>query len=549
MSSSISSRTKGSTGNAYFTQLVSAQLSRLKKQIPLEYRLEDSYLENPPLNVTSIPEECGILSENEIDITNLDATDILEKIKSRELSAVQVVTAFGKRAAIAHQLTACLTDFFIDDGIKRAKELDDYLRSHGKPVGPLHGLPISLKDHYPVKGRWGSGGFLSNLEVSSEDGSLVSLLRDLGAVFYVKTNQPQTIMQLETQSFYARTLNPYNLNLSPGGSSGGEAALLALKGSCMGVGSDIGGSIRCPSAFTGLYGVRPTPSIFPLGSIIFYRNGNDGVHASGGPICRSARDLEMLIKAVQSKKPWLEDPTFLPFPLELPDISQRKLRVGIMTHDGVVLPHPPVLRALKLAKEKLEASDVEVVEYAPYKHKEGYDIIRTLYFDDGGERVRQCLKDGGEDILPLSEWVISPPHTKNLSAHQAWEMHYKRDSFRHAYLQQWRKQNIDVLLCPAYPGVAARHNTARYWAYTAMWNLLDYPAAVFPTGLAVDPKVDVIDPTFSSMGPEDSYNFVQYEPSVYTEAPIGLQIVAPRFNDGLMLAALNVIEQIIKADD
>ncbi|KAF8548984.1 amidase [Imleria badia] len=545
MSSSIPSRTKGSTGNAYFTQMVSAQLSRLQKQIRADYRLDyDKYLKNPRLNVTSIPEKCGILSDKDIKITNFDATDILAKIESREYTAVEVVTAFGKRAAIAHQLTACLTDFFLDEGVKRAQDLDDYLRENGTTVGPLHGLPISIKDHMSVKGRWGSGGFLSSLEVSAGDCYLTSILRGLGAVFYVKTNQPQAIMHLESQSFYGRTLNPYNLNLSPGGSSGGEAALLALKGSCMGMGSDIGGSIRCPCAFTGLYGIRPTSSTFPLGANIYY----DGIIGSAGPMCRSSRDMKMLIETLQKTRPWLGDPSLLPIPLELPDISQRKLRVGIMTHDGVVLPHPPVLRALKLAKEKLEASEeVEVVEYAPYKHKEGYDIIRTLYFDDGGERVRQCLKNGGEDILPLSEWVISPPHTKNLSAHQAWEMHYKRDSFRHAYLQQWRKQNIDVLLCPAYPGVAARHDTARYWACTAIWNLLDYPAAVFPTGLVVDPAHDVVDSKFSSRGPEDSYNFWQYDDSkTYVDAPISLQIVAPRFNDGWVLAALDVIEKIVK---
>ena len=104
--------------------------------------------------------------------------------------------------------------------------------------------------------------------------------------------------------------------------------------------------------------------------------GNDGTLISAGPMCGSARDMEMLIKAVQSNRPWLKDPTLVPLPLVVPDISQKKLRVGIMPHDGVVLPHPPVLRGLSLAKAKLEASkEVEVVEYAPYKHKEGYGII------------------------------------------------------------------------------------------------------------------------------------------------------------------------------
>jgi Asp-tRNA(Asn)/Glu-tRNA(Gln) amidotransferase A subunit family amidase len=406
-----------------------------------------------------------------------------------------------------------------------------------------------IQDHIPVKGRWGSAGFLSTLELSSEDAGITSVLRDLGAVFYVKTNQPQTIMHLESQSFYGRTLNPHNLNLSPGGSSGGEAALLALKGSCMGIGSDVGGSIRGPSAFVGLYGIRPTSSTFPFEPDLWYQNGNDDIIASCGPMCRSARDMEMLIKAVQSTEPWLKDPNLIPIPLQLPDISQRKLRVGIMSHDGVVTPHPPVLRALKLAKEKLGASqEVEVVDYVPYEHKEGYDIIRGLYFYDGGETVRQCLKDGGEDILPLSEWVISPPHTKNLTATQSWELRFKRDEFRHAYLQQWRAQNIDVLLSPAFPAVAPRHDTARYWGYTALWNLVDYPGAVFPTGLVVDTALDPTEAGASPLlSPEDAYNRQLYDPNVYVGSPINLQVVAPRFNDGLVLAALNVIERIIKA--
>ncbi|KAF8435033.1 amidase signature domain-containing protein [Boletus edulis BED1] len=556
MSSSISSRTSGSTGNAYFKQQVSAQLSRLQNQIPSSYHLPESLLDNPPLNVTSIPETCGILTKEELAITDLDATDIVTKIRSGELTAVAVVTAFGKRAAIAHQLTACLTDFFLEEGIQRAKELDAYFKVHGTTIGPLHGLPISIKDHMPVKGRWGSAGFLSTLQISSDDCFLTSVLRDLGAVFYVKTNQPQTIMHLETQSFYGRTLNPHNLNLSPGGSSGGEAALLALKGSCMGMGrqvpelhvSDGGGSIRAPCAFAGLYGIRPTGNTFPFSGVLGHQDGNDSTTPSGGPMCRSARDLEMLIKAAQSTEPWLRDPSLFPIPLQLPNISQKKLRIGVMFHDRVVMPHPPMLRALRLAETKLRASEeVEVVEYVPYNHKEGYSIIRGLYFYDGGETVRRLLKDGGEDILPLSEWVISPPHTRNLTATQSWELRHKRDLFRHAYLQQWREQQVDVLLCPPYTGVAPRHDTARYWGYTAIWNLLDYPGAVFPTGLVVDPALDPADSLASSLGPEDSYNRQQYEPNVYVGAPINLQIVAPRFNDGMVLAALNVIERIVKS--
>ena len=142
---SISSRTQGSTGNAYFKSQVSAHLSRLRRQIPDECRLSESYLVDPPLNVISIPETCGILTPKDLAITGLDATDILARIASGDLTAVEVVIAFGKRAAIAHQLTVCLTDFFLEEGIQRAKELDDYFKANSKTVSPLHGLPISIK--------------------------------------------------------------------------------------------------------------------------------------------------------------------------------------------------------------------------------------------------------------------------------------------------------------------------------------------------------------------------------------------------------------------
>ncbi|KAF9228440.1 amidase [Gyrodon lividus] len=542
-------RTRGATGNAQYTQKVASLLARLDAQIPASLRLPESLLENPPLNVTSIPETCGLLTPEELAITDLDATAVLAQIASGQLTAVQTVTAFGRRAAIAHQLTACLTDFFLDEGIEQARALDEYFKREGKVVGPLHGLPISIKDMFPVKGRWGSGGFLSNVELSPDDCDMTKILRELGAVFYVKTNQPQTIMHLESQSCYGRTLNPHNINLSSGGSSGGESALVAMKGSCMGIGSDGGGSIRGPCAFTGLYGIRPSCKTTPMAGTIWYQDGHDGTLASSGPMCRSSRDMRLLVEAVFDAKPWLLDPSLIPLPLKVPNISQTKLRVGIMMHDNVVLPHPPMLRAMKLAKAKLEASpEVEVVDYVPFKHEEGYSIIRTLYFEDGGEAIRRCLKEGGEDILPLTEWVISPPHTRKHDVVQAWELRVKRDDYRRAYFEHWQKQGCEVVLCPPFSGTASRHDTAKYWGYTAIWNLLDYPGAVFPTGLVADPALDVTDASFISMGPDDEYNHSLFaEPEAYLGAPVNLQVVSCRFNDGLVLAAQDVIERIMRS--
>ncbi|EGO00853.1 hypothetical protein SERLA73DRAFT_87177 [Serpula lacrymans var. lacrymans S7.3] len=536
------------TGNAAFTAKVSDVRERLESQIPTTLRLPSSLLDNLPLDVTGIPESCGLLSENELAITDLDATAVCDKIAKGELTAVDTVTAFGKRAAIAHQLTACLTDYFLDVAIAQAQELDDYFKREGKVFGPLHGLPISVKDHIPIRGRWCSVSFLSTLAVSTEDCDMIRILRSLGAIFYVKTTQPQGGMTLECLSFYGRTLNPYNSNLTAGGSTGGEGALLAMKGSCMGLGTDAGGSIRAPCANCGLYGICPTAKTLPTRGYTWFQYGADGVSQSTGPMCRSARDMKTFLHAINSAGAALSDSSLIPIPCAVPDLSQRKLRVGIMTHDNVVLPHPPILRALEIAKQKLSvAPNIELIEYIPYDHDRGYNIIRETYFEDGGQIVRRHLDAGGENITPLLEWAISPPFTKDHDAAGIHALRNERDKYRFNYSDHWNIAGCDVVLCPPGPGTAGLHETMKYWGYLAIWNLLDYPGLVFPTGLKADPSIDVIRESFEPMSDSDQYNNSLYDPELFVGAPISLQLVARRFNDGLLLAAQEIIEKVIKS--
>lgn len=142
---SFKEKIKGVGGNASYEAKARIFREQLEAKIPASLRLPPAILEDPPLDVTHIPETCGLLTPQELAITELDATAVCQKIATGELTAVEAVTAFGKRAAIAHQLTACLMDFFLDEGIKQARQLDEYFRTEGKVVGPLHGLPISIK--------------------------------------------------------------------------------------------------------------------------------------------------------------------------------------------------------------------------------------------------------------------------------------------------------------------------------------------------------------------------------------------------------------------
>ncbi|KAI7199926.1 amidase, partial [Hortaea werneckii] len=322
-------------------------------RIPSQWNLSPSHITHESrTNLLNVPRECGLLSDQELDITeNYDASALVVGMSSGKLKAVDVTTAFCKRAAIAHQLTNCLTEIFFDDAITRAKQLDDEVNKSGSPTGPLHGLPISLKDTFKVKGYDASIGAAALCFKPAETNSaLVDLLLQQGAVLYCKTNIPLTLAALDSHNnVFGRTLNPANTALTAGGSSGGEGALIAMRGSPLGIGTDVGGSIRIPAMCNGLVGVKPSHGRVPYaGQEAGSLPGSSklGIEATAGPIARTVRDCELLLDVVGDASPWLFDPDVLPhswtqqLPLLPPPSSRptKPLRIGIMRTDGHTLP-------------------------------------------------------------------------------------------------------------------------------------------------------------------------------------------------------------------
>lgn len=243
-----------------------------------------------------------------------------------------------------------------------AKKFDEKLKDDGKPVGPLHGVPVSIKDHYNVKGQYSTTGYISygTNPVKDEDAHVVEILRNAGAVLYAKTTNPQCLMVLETVSnIYGRTLNPWNTKLGAGGSSGGEGALLALHGSPLGLGSDIGGSIRVPAAFNGVYGFRPSGKRVPIGGWESTMAGQESIIPVAGPLGHSVEDLDLFFRIVSDSEPWLKEPLLrMPWRTEEFDPNQ-KLTVGVMKWDDVVMPHPYIVRVIDKVAEKLKAAGHE----------------------------------------------------------------------------------------------------------------------------------------------------------------------------------------------
>ena len=233
-------------------------------------------------------------------------------------------------------------------------------------------------------------------------------------------------MHLETSSnLYGVTTNPYNRRLTAGGSSGGEGALLALRGSCLGIGTDIGehasgmarwqctelragGSIRNPSGNNGVYGLRPTGLRLPLLGSWAPNLGMEYVSASPGPMSTSLGGLELFMKTLLAAKPWLTDPSLVAIPWNADVRHPREaegrinLRIGVMWNDQVVRVHPPVTRALREVVEKLDKVEgVEIVEFKPHKHDLAWKLtVRLDLLLLLGLRVHSSDSRIGQLILP-----------------------------------------------------------------------------------------------------------------------------------------------------
>jgi amidase len=522
--------------------------------IPDDLRLlSQDDLDATPKNVLSAPRQCGLLSPEELAITeDYDATALAEAIAARQLTAVQVATAFAKRALIAHQLTSCLSEWFLEEALERAAALDAHLAATGQTVGPLHGVPVSIKGHIPMAGHWSDGGFLSTRKRDDEDCQMVRILRDAGVVFYCKTNQPQAIMHLESTSYLGRVLNPYNTGLSAGGSTGGEAALVALRGSVLGVGTDIGGSVRGPAAFCGVYGFKATTYTFPTKGFVGRGLPTElNIMASAGPLCHSLRDMDLFTSAVLAAKPYLEDPRIVPIPwtgLSTPQSSTLPLKIGFMMHDGVITPQPPVTRALEWARSRLEEhpSRFETKTFEPYGTAEAMRNIRLAYYPTGVGGVQQALKDGGEPMYPLTEWILRDASARGpLSAAEVFELRCQRDQFRGEFAAHWADQDVDLVICPAFVGPACVHETAWYWNYTALWNYVDCPGVSVPTPIVAGKKGEEEYGPGEPLGEECRHVRELWAEGDFEGAPVNLQIVARKHHDNGLFAGVAALQDVL----
>jgi Asp-tRNA(Asn)/Glu-tRNA(Gln) amidotransferase A subunit family amidase len=422
-------------------------------------------------------------------------------------------------------------------------------------------VPVSLKDGFRVRGLDATIGYAAlAFRPSAADGALPALLLRAGAVLYCKTNVPQTLMAIDPHNnLFGRTLNPANRLLTAGGSSGGEGALVAMRGSVLGVGTDVGGSIRIPAACNALYGVKPGVGRVPYAA---QETGlPPGAHRlsvrpSAGPLAASLRDCELFLRAVAEAAPWDVDADVVHGDWA----SQGACRgpasavVGVVRSDGLMTPLPPVQRALDDTVRALRAAGVRVVELDAANLLRGcQSLANSLMATDGYNASFDLLDATGE---PPSPWLAGrirrkPPATLA----QARELQGRREQLRQQFLSVWQLEGgdaVDAFICPVAPHPVAPVDAWNGVSYTSAFNLLDLPAGVLPVRpvTAADLVGEV--PDTKPIGSWDARNrelWTKVDRKVYLGSMLSVQVVAPALQERRLLGAMAIVDYALRRFD
>ncbi|KJR81677.1 amidase [Sporothrix schenckii 1099-18] len=512
------------------------------------------------------------LSPREVELTEADVTQIVSNTTSGTWTATEVVTAFCHRAAIAHQLTNCLHEIFFSQAIAEAKLLDaKFAASGGVASGPLHGVPVSFKDQFHVRGvetTMGYVGWIGTFEGKKGTGKekvveseLVREIRALGGVPFCKTSLPHTVMSGVTWNHIVGfTRNPNNRLMTCGGSSGGEGALVAMKGSPVGFGTDIGGSIRIPSAFNGLYGIRPSFGRLPYAGAANSMPGQNSVPSVCGPLAGSAATLKLVLKSVLAQQPWLYDPAIVELPWRdnlaaaLPATAAelgQVLTFGLWEGDDQVAPTPPVKRAFATVKALIETLGHQTIEWTPPSHTRATELAMQAFIADGGIDIHYHIGLSGEPLQwRVAELYGTAPKAPT-TADQLFDGNLELFQYRRDYMDYWNStaaltksgRPVDAILAPVAPGAAVELDNKNFHVgYTPWVNTLDYTAAVFPV-TRVDPAIDVVEKDYTPLNDLDKAIHEEYtdNPQVQENTPVGLQLVGRRFQEEKILALVEML--------
>jgi len=502
------------------------------------------------------------------------AHEIAAQVQRGEYSAVSCVEQMIARIEQFNgDLNAMVIDCF-DQARLDAKRLDA-LQAEGKTAGPLHGVPISIKECFFVAGTdctIGVDRFVG--KPSSEDGPLVRRLREAGAIVMCKTNIPQTMLWHESVNpVYGRTNNPWDTTRTPGGSSGGEAAMLAAGGSVLGLGNDLGGSLRVPAHFCGIFSLKPTNGLLPRNSSRGNMRGMEAMLAQPGPMGHCVDDLirmfDVLIGDVHTVNDLGQSPVRRQeVPADL-GCADTNIKIGIIEGDGFFDASPAIRRSVREAGAALEKLGVEVIPFEVPNAELMVKLYMGAMTADGGFQIRHVLK-GGRVHKPFARLakasgiprILRPciaallrmfgeqyqaqlvSSTGGLSAKWYWLLIDAMNRYRRQFTRDMQKQNIDVLLSPCFALPAMLHDDGvdliPAASYSFLHNLVGGPAGMVP---------------WSIIGEREESDRERVRDRVVRKAiatetgsaglPVGVQVAALPWQEHLVLAVMRKLEKAI----
>jgi Asp-tRNA(Asn)/Glu-tRNA(Gln) amidotransferase A subunit family amidase len=449
----------------------------------------------------------GAFTSSERQVLDKPVQELVQDVHKHVLQPIDILKAYGKAALKAHEKTNCVTEIMIPSCETWLSDGSINLK------GPLAGIPVSLKDSIVVAGYDTTVGYSSKVGNKKPlDGTLVRLLKDAGAVPYVKTNLPITLLSFEcTNDVWGRTTNPHNAAYSPGGSTGGEGALLAAGGGRIGIGSDVAGSVRAPAHFSGIYSLRCSTGRWPKMGVDTSMPGQEGIPSVFSPMTRTLGDLRYFTESIVGMKPWTYDHSVHPIPWRgeaAKEIQEKKkLRVGVLRSDGVIDPSPACARALNEAVEALRADGAEIVELAGMPDMYyALQLASQLLNSDGCATFKSFFRWGEwEDpaAKQMSFYMALPRPIKWLygawvryvrrdpvwaglledwyprSAYQQWQLVAKREAYKAAWHAWWEKEaKVDFIITPPNATPAVPHDAmtdaVSSCGYTFLFNLVSH---------------------------------------------------------------------------
>ena len=497
------------------------------------------------------------------------ARELARLIADGEVSATEAVEAHIARIEAVNPALNAVCWKRYEEARSEAR-IADQLRASGAQLAPLHGVPITVKECLDLEGSPSTFGLPSRANIPAErDDPYVARLRAAGAIIVGKTNVSQLLFFVEADNpLYGRTNNPWNLERTPGGSSGGQAAIIAAGGSPLGIGTDIGGSNRVPAAFSGIVGMKATAGRLPDQGRLSMPIGQRAIVSQVGVFARDVVDLGLGLEILNGGRSPAVEP---PMPLGDPaGVDLSKLRVACFTDDGVLAACPAARRAVKEAADILRGAGAQVSEWRPPDIGEAVSLIYSLFSADGAAGFKRRLGSNRRDarmqqivmaagapsamlpairaLLRLSGRAKTAEVLGNYG-HKDTDWYWQLVERLMDYQERWQRaldaDAIDLILSPAGPLPAVRHRATLelgiIGGFVCLYNVLGYPAGIVPVtsvraGEESDraPSKDKLDQT-ARASEEGSAGL-----------PICVQIAARPWREHVAIAAMTAVERAAK---